>query len=67
VAGDVLRTNALTALAQRARIVDEAGRPVYITSDTEDEAEGDADAELSAEAQTGDDADAARDDADDQG
>jgi trigger factor len=33
VAGDVLRSNALTALAERARIVDEAGRPVYITAE----------------------------------
>ncbi len=30
VAGDVLRSNALTMLAERARIVDEAGRPVFI-------------------------------------
>jgi trigger factor len=33
VAGDVLRTNALTALAEKARVVDEAGRPVYIVPD----------------------------------
>jgi trigger factor len=31
VAGDVLRTNALTMLAERATVVDEAGRPVEIT------------------------------------
>ena len=31
VAADVLRGNALTWLAERARVVDEAGRPVYIT------------------------------------
>ncbi len=30
VASDVLRSNALTMLAERARIVDEAGRPVFI-------------------------------------
>jgi trigger factor len=32
VAGDVLRSNALTALAEKARIVDEAGRPVYLAA-----------------------------------
>jgi trigger factor len=31
VAGDVLRSNALTMLAEKARVVDEAGRPVYVT------------------------------------
>jgi trigger factor len=35
VAGDVLRSNALTMLAERARVVDEAGRPVYITPASE--------------------------------
>ena len=30
VAADVLRGNALSWLAQNARIVDEAGRPVYV-------------------------------------
>ena len=39
VAADVLRGNALTLLAERARVVDEAGRPVYLAeSETEDEA-----------------------------
>jgi trigger factor len=33
VAGDVLRSHALRLLAERARIVDEAGRPVYVTAD----------------------------------
>ena len=33
VAGDVLRSNALRLLAERARIVDEAGRPVYVQAD----------------------------------
>jgi trigger factor len=50
VAGDVLRTNALTALAERARIVDEAGRPVYITADQDAEEESDAETEPGAEA-----------------
>ncbi|HTX80772.1 MAG TPA: trigger factor [Streptosporangiaceae bacterium] len=35
VAADVLRGNALTLLAERARVIDEAGRPVYIAA-TED-------------------------------
>jgi trigger factor len=30
VAGDVLRTNALALLGDKARVVDEAGRPVYV-------------------------------------
>jgi trigger factor len=33
VAGDVLRSNALRLLGEKARIVDEAGRPVYVTAD----------------------------------
>jgi trigger factor len=33
VAGDVLRSHALRLLAERARIVDEAGRPVFVTAD----------------------------------
>ncbi len=33
VAADVLRGNALTLLAERARVIDEAGRPVYISAD----------------------------------
>jgi len=36
VAGDVLRSNALRLLAEKARVVDEAGRPVYVA---EEEAE----------------------------
>jgi hypothetical protein len=48
VAGDVLRSNAMRLLGEKARIVDEAGRPVYVT---EDEAEAaDSDAEADAEA-----------------
>ncbi len=43
VAADVLRANALTLLAERARVVDEDGRPVYISA--EDEAGPDAAAE----------------------
>jgi trigger factor len=44
VAGDVLRSNALALLAEKARVVDEAGRPVYVSppaaeSEAEDEAE----------------------------
>ncbi len=38
VAADVLRGNALTLLAERARVIDEAGRPVYIASAAEAEA-----------------------------
>jgi trigger factor len=54
VAGDVLRSNALRLLAERARIVDEAGRPVFVQADEpeldteapddEDTAEGEAEA-----------------------
>jgi trigger factor len=35
VAADVLRGNALTVIAERARVVDEAGRPVQISPETE--------------------------------
>jgi trigger factor len=35
VAADVLRGNALTLLAERARVTDEAGRPVYVKAETE--------------------------------
>jgi trigger factor len=41
VAADVLRGNALTLLAERARVIDEAGRPVYVSAAEETEAEGD--------------------------
>ena len=47
VAGDVLRSNAMRLLGEKARIVDEAGRPVYVTAD-EPELD-DADAEDEAE------------------
>jgi trigger factor len=44
VAADVLRGNALTWLAEQARVVDEAGRPVYIAPAAQDaDAEADAD------------------------
>ena len=33
VAGDVMRSNALRLLAEKARIIDEAGRPVYVKAD----------------------------------
>ncbi len=33
VAGDVLRSNAMRLLGEKARVVDEAGRPVYVTED----------------------------------
>lgn len=36
VAADVLRGNALTVLAERARVTDEAGRPVYVKAETEE-------------------------------
>jgi trigger factor len=56
VAADVLRGNALAVIAERARVVDEAGRPVHVTPETEagdgDEGEADlddADAEDSGE------------------
>jgi trigger factor len=42
VAADVLRGNALTLLAERARVVDEAGRPVDVTAH-DHEHEGDED------------------------
>jgi trigger factor len=46
VAADVLRGNALSWLAERARVVDEAGRPVDIAAAApEDDAEADADAD----------------------
>jgi trigger factor len=35
VAADVLRGNALTVIAERARVTDEAGRPVQISPETE--------------------------------
>ena len=35
VAADVLRANALTLLAERARVVDEDGRPVYLSTEEE--------------------------------
>jgi trigger factor len=47
VAGDVLRSNALRLLGEKARVVDEAGRPVYVAEDeaqagpAEDDAEDD--------------------------
>jgi trigger factor len=44
VAADVLRGNALTLLAERARVVDEAGRPVYI-GEAPEGADADEDAE----------------------
>jgi trigger factor len=58
LAADVLRGNALTLLAERARVIDEAGRPVYISAagEAEDDAD-DADAD-EADAEAGDDEDA---------
>jgi len=35
VVGDVLRGNALTVLAERARVIDQAGRPVFVAAETE--------------------------------
>jgi trigger factor len=43
VAADVLRSNALTLLAEKARVVDEAGRPVDLTPAAADAAAADAD------------------------
>ena len=48
VAADVLRGNALTWLAERARVVDEAGRPVYVGPAGQDE-DGQGSAEDAAE------------------
>jgi trigger factor len=45
LAGDVLRSNALRLLAERARIVDEAGRPVYVSADEPETADEDDDIE----------------------
>jgi trigger factor len=42
LAADVLRGNALTFLAEQARVIDEAGRPVYIGPAEDDTAEDDA-------------------------
>jgi len=63
VAADVLRGNALTLLAERARVIDEAGRPVYIgaaedgpvQADTgeADEADGDTDDRVAEDADEG--------------
>jgi trigger factor len=47
VAGDVLRGNALTWLAEQATVVDEAGRPVDIRATTQAEV---ADAEAAEDA-----------------
>jgi trigger factor len=59
VAADVLRGNALTWLAEHARVVDEAGRPVAITPAAADEGADDAvDAEFEAETDAGPDEDA---------
>jgi trigger factor len=51
VAADVLRGKALTLLAERAAVSDEAGRPVDIKAETEasDEAEDEGDAAEDAE------------------
>ena len=40
VAADVLRGNALTWVAENARVVDEAGRPVYISPAADEAAAG---------------------------
>jgi trigger factor len=58
VAADVLRGNALTVLAERARVIDEAGRPVYVTSGA---------GEAGEEAEPGDTSDAVTDGDDDAG
>jgi trigger factor len=55
VAGDVLRSNALTMLAERARVVDEAGRPVYIAPAAE--ADEEIDEEIDEESDDGDEED----------
>ena len=59
VAADVLRGNALTVLAERARVIDEAGRPVSVTAGAAGEA--------GEEAEPGDTSDAVTDGDDDAG
>jgi trigger factor len=50
VAADVLRGNALTVLGERARVVDEAGRPVYFGEAVPDDAEAEGEDEAPAQA-----------------
>jgi len=54
VVADVLRTKALTLIAERATVTDASGNPVDILAitrgDADDEADGDADAEADGEA-----------------
>ncbi len=58
VAADVLRGNALSWLAERARVVDEAGRPVYVGTPAQEEASVDEAADADADADAGEDEDA---------
>ena len=55
VASDVLRGNALTLIAERARVIDEAGRPVYISAEAEAGDEDEADEADTDEAGTDED------------
>jgi trigger factor len=57
VAADVLRGNALTLLAERARVIDEAGRPVFVGAEDED-AEPDEDEDAEPDEDAGPDEDA---------
>jgi trigger factor len=57
VAGDVLRSNALQVVTEKARVIDEAGRPVYITIELPDDDEPAQD--KAAEPDDGDDEDEA--------
>jgi trigger factor len=57
VAGDVLRSNAMRLLGEKARIVDEAGRPVYVTEDEAEAADSDAEADAEAAEDAGSESD----------
>jgi trigger factor len=64
VAADVLRANALTLLAERATVVDEDGRPVYVSTEEEtvpDGAEAESADEESADEESADEAPADED------
>jgi trigger factor len=70
VAADVLRGKALTLIAERASVTDEAGRPVDVkaaVAEAEAEAGDDADEAGDDADEAGDDADEASDDVDDAG
>jgi trigger factor len=55
VAADVLRSNALVLLGERAKVVDEAGRPVYVAAEDEQDADAEDAGDLDDEADETDD------------